>query len=276
MAAGPAEPAYQRGARAAAELRLELNLGIEPIADLWALIRQRGVDLAFHDFGSDGPDGLYHWSGDAATVTVNKAKQRLRQRFTAAHELGHHELHRPREGGELIVADKDIFARQEESEAAEREEEANAFAGHFLAPDPAIRRAITEPGPQLVAADVVELTRTFGISYQAMVYRIHNSGCILAGDRDRLLAATRGRYVQLAREIGFNEQLAFPLPSDLPQDYELTAMQVFVDDGINEERLADLLKTSVPEALARVAQAGLEPSRPSELSDEEFEELLEE
>jgi hypothetical protein len=58
LADAAAEPAYERGARAAAELRLELNLGIEPIADLWLLIRQRGVDLAFHDFGSDGPDGL--------------------------------------------------------------------------------------------------------------------------------------------------------------------------------------------------------------------------
>jgi Zn-dependent peptidase ImmA (M78 family) len=274
LAAAAAEPAYERGARAAAELRLELNLGIEPIADLWTLIKQRGVDLAFHDFGADGPDGLYHWSGTAATVTINKAKQRLRQRFTAAHELGHHELHRPREGGELIVADKDIFARHEEQAVADREQEANAFAGSLLAPDPAIRRYVSKPGAQLQPIDVMELTRTFGVSYLAMVYRLHNSGTILAGDRDRLLRDGQGQYGQLARQIGFNEQLAFPLPTGLPQDYELTAMQIFIDGGIDENRLAELLKTSPEDAVARVQHAGLEPTRPDELSAEEFERFL--
>jgi hypothetical protein len=61
---------------------------------------------------------VYLWNGSRGLIVINdtKSKKRLRQRFTAAHELGHHELHR-RTGEQLVIADENV---DEESSDIER------------------------------------------------------------------------------------------------------------------------------------------------------------
>jgi Zn-dependent peptidase ImmA (M78 family) len=146
------EQPHEHGARRALELRIELGLSDEPIPDLWALVRERGVHLAFRAFGEDAGDGLYVWNGDSALIVANSStRSRLRQRFTVAHELGHHEIHRPAEGTYLHT-DKNIHGSKDPIE-----QEANAFAGHLLAPDPALRRIFAEW--QVVNVDPIVIAR---------------------------------------------------------------------------------------------------------------------
>lgn len=265
------EEPYERGARRALELRLELDLGNRSIPDLWLLIRELGVDLAFHDFGEAGGDGLYYWDGKAALVVINTATRwRLRQRFTAAHELGHHLMHRP-EAAPFVHADKDIFGLRDEVE-----EEANAFAGHLLAPGPGLERVLREWGVEQIEPLVVaRLMQEFGVSYETTVNRLHNTNLINAAMRDRLKQAGQNNIRRLAREIGFNEHLAFPLPAtSLPEWFETEVMQLYADGGIGKERLAELMRLPVERALARVQEADIEATEPGELSAEELEELL--
>lgn len=260
-------------------MRLELGFGDEPIADLWTLVRDRDVNLAFRDFGRDGGDGLYRWNGETALIVANSAtSSRLRQRFTVAHELGHHELHRPDAGRPLVVADKNIFGRTEPIE-----QEANAFAGHLLIPDPGIVRSLREWQVADVTPEVVaQLMQRFGVSYDTAAYRLHNVGGIInAGDRDRLLAAKREQGVRtLCERIHFNEFLAFPLPGNkretVPEAFETDVIQAFSAHAIDEERLAELLRLPRSAALERVHETGIELSQEPGMSDEEFEALLDE
>jgi Zn-dependent peptidase ImmA (M78 family) len=276
LAASPSsgELPYERGARRALELRLAVGVGDEPLADLWTLVRECGVQLAFHDFGPLGGDGLYKWNGEVALIAANASPtlSRLRQRFTVAHELGHHELHR-QGGAPLLIADKDIFGRGGDP----IEQEANAFAGHLLMPDPAIARALAEWQPPELGADVVaRLMQRFGVSYEVAVYRLHNSGRINAGQRDALIAAKRQIGVRaLCEAIRFNEFIDYPLPATpLPAAFESDVLQAYAARAMSDERLAELLRVEDADrarAFARAAGAELDEN---ELSDEEFEALL--
>ena len=261
---------YEHGARRALELRLELGLGDEPIPDLWTLVRDRTAQLAFRPFGAAAGDGLYLWNGDTALIIANSStRSRLRQRFTVAHELGHHELHRPAEGSYLHT-DKDIFASTDPVE-----QEANAFASHLLAPDPAIKRAlaewqVTDISPVVIA----RLMQRYGISYETAVFRTHNSGVINAGQRDRLLDAKRSSGVRaFCDQIHFNEFLSFPPAGGLPGPFEADVVQAYRAGGIGDDRLAELLRLPRLEALERVREAGVEAVG-DELPADEFEALL--
>jgi Zn-dependent peptidase ImmA (M78 family) len=264
---------YERGARRALELRLRRGLGDAPLADLWALVREVGVNLGFHPFGEGGGDGLYRWNGETALIAANSStRSRLRQRFTVAHELGHHELHRQGQSS-LLIADKDIFGRQGQP----IEEEANAFASHLLMPDPAIARTLQEWQVTQITADIVaRLMQQFGVSFEVSVFRLHNAGRINAGERDRLFQAKRQVAVRaLCDAISFNEFIDYPLPANLlPVSFESDVFRAYAARAISDVRLAELLRTADAEhALERFRAAGIE-LEDQDLSDDEFEALL--
>jgi hypothetical protein len=120
-----------------------------------------------------------------------------------------------------------------------------------------------------------------GVSYETAVFRTHNVGGLIdAGQRDRLLAAKRETGVRtLCDRIHFNEFLAFPLPGNkrdtVPDAFEADVIQAYAARAIGEGRLAELLRLPTAAALERVREAGLEAPERDELTDEEFEALLE-
>lgn len=276
MVASPSseELPHHKGARRALELRSTVGLTHEPIRDLWSLVRDRDVNLGFHDFGPQGGDGLYRWNGETALIAANSSLtlSRLRQRFTVAHELGHHVMHRIGEGP-LLIADKDIFGRRDPIE-----QEANAFAGHLLMPDPALEHALHERQVDQIDPDAIAaLMQDFGVSYEVAVFRLHNANRINAGARDALLDAKRQIGVrQICDAIGFNEYLEYPLPNALPAAFESDVLRAYAAQAITAERLAELLRApSIQAAVEQARDAGVgEDAGGDELSDEEFEALL--
>jgi len=250
-----------RGANAANELRLSRELGIEPIADLWQLIRDTdAADLAFSPFGADGPDGVYYWNGESGLIVINNDKEPLtRQRFTAAHELGHHLLHR-KGGSSMVIAESDLQAHSPQKSIEEKE--ADAFAGHLLAPTEAMLRAFGGRSRSTIAAeDVVDLMHRFGTTFKMTVYRLHNSERITAADRDRILAEGEGRVNAMIAARGYDHGEA--RPAALPPDYMQKALRMHAQGAIDLARLAGLLRMSKQEASELVARAaGPERSEP--------------
>jgi Zn-dependent peptidase ImmA (M78 family) len=262
---------HVRGARAAHALRFELGLDSAPIGDLWDVINQRGVALAFHDFAANGGDGLYLWDGGRALIVVNsaKSKQRLRQRFTAAHELGHHELHRSRDH-QLLVADRDVEA--EDTDDWERE--ANAFAANLLAPDRSLRQdmdMVDRESEAIDPRDVVRLMRRYGLSYTALLNRLVHSGCLRARDRERL-ANEVGVVGSLARASGFDFDALFPPGPPLPEDYVLSVVELHQKGVITPTRSAELLRTTAAKASEIAAATTL--AEGSDKDDTELDALL--
>ena len=243
----------------AAAVRQELGLGDQAL-NVWKVIRERGAAIARPDFGPDGPDGLYVWKRGVegpALITVNRGKDWAQQHFTAAHELGHHEMHRDGPAG--LIADASIFGNT----ADIREEEANAFAGYLLAPDEGLRRLLGDRRNEAVEPEsVAEAAAQFGLSYQAALFRIHNANLIRAVDRDRL-AGGGGQPVGVLLDAAGARVDAWPGPeSDIPAELEAWALALYRRAVITEERLADIIHRSVEEAQALIRDRGMERSEP--------------
>lgn len=253
----PQSEQVARGANAAHELRLSLDLGLEPIPDLWSLIREiEDATLVFHGFGRDGPDGIYCWNGRTGLILINEDKEPLaRQRFTAAHELGHHLLHREGDRS-LVIAEGDLQAAS--GEKPDEEIEADVFAACLLAPSEAMKRAFPgKTGSDISPEDVADLMHEFGATFSATVFRLHNSGRITASDRDRLRSEGAGRVNYIREAKGHDQAEVRPTP--LPPEYRFKVLKMHEQGAIELPRLAELLRMDEEQAsdyVARAEQAG--------------------
>ena len=147
----------------ARELRAQHRLGDRgPLADLFLTMRDAvGIEVVVLAM-DEGCAGAYvpHPLGPVAFVNIEHAP--VRQRFTLAHELGHHHLH---EGGEL---DEDADLR---NVTDPREAEANFFAAEFLAPRPALQAFVARDRSHGLER-IVRLGCEFGLSASAALYRL--------------------------------------------------------------------------------------------------------
>ena len=100
-------------------------------------------------------------------VVLQAREPPARQRFTLAHELGHWVCH-VREGHEAPVYCRAADVAPTADRALERE--ANVFAAELLMPEPALRQEFAR------AASAAELASWFGVSEEAMSWRVYNIG----------------------------------------------------------------------------------------------------
>lgn len=148
----------------ARELRVELGLGEDgPLADLFLAVRD-GVGLKVVVIPMDeGSAGAYVQHPAGPVVFVNIGQAAVRQRFTLAHELGHHRLH----GDDELDAVTDLHDVSDP-----REGEANFFAAEFLAPRPALEAFVARDDSHGLER-IVRLGCEFGMSAHAALYRLN-------------------------------------------------------------------------------------------------------
>lgn len=263
MRAQSRRPAYVDEAEGrASELRRQLGLGSDAVADVFDLLQHLGLEPVRWPMGENGPDGFYVRKGDLVIVAINSAKRFGRQRFTACHELAHHLF-----DAESRI-DADVFDGQ-----AVPELRANAFSAYFLMPAEGVQRWLGGKGLQadvdLDAEAVVHLTRHFGVSYEAALYQLRELGRLTPRQADALRGAQPER---VARWLGYS------LDEDerergrrvLPPDFVRRTLWAYADGEISLARLAELLRTNEAEAAERAREAGAEPVEAS--LDELFEE----
>ncbi len=249
---GSQEQASVHGTQAARALRHREQLGFEPV-DIWQLLERLEVPVAIRDFGSESGDGLYLWECGEPFIVINKSNRPSRQRFTAAHELGHHEMHRF-EADQLLLADKDIYKAHDA-----REVEANAFAAYFLAPDEGIRQRLGEHAGEHVTQDmVVELMGVFGLSYDAMTYRLLNAQLINHAQRDALV--DNPMIEQRMRRAGIDEDANSKPPTHLPRAHISATLRLYEDHVVTPDRLGELLDMTRAEAIAFARERGVVPA----------------
>jgi len=99
--------------------------------------------------------------GQPATIYVNLSDSYYRQRFTVAHELGHHVLHGESNFRDPVHQPPGVFPA---------EIEANNFAAAILMPEYHIRRYFDG------GISTEKLCKTFGVSKSALGWRLMNLG----------------------------------------------------------------------------------------------------
>jgi Zn-dependent peptidase ImmA (M78 family) len=150
----------------------------KPPVPIDRLARLLGAELRMEPAEGDISGFLFR-EGDRAIIGINKRHAPNRRRFTIAHEIGHLLLH---EGQELHV-DRQfrVHLRDDRSSQAIDSDEiaANQFAAELLMPATFIRRDLQ--GRDLDLEDdgqLRELATRYGVSLQAMTFRLTNLGLI--------------------------------------------------------------------------------------------------
>ncbi len=142
---------------------------VAPPVDLIPLIKARGLKLVREEVRGSVSGRLYPKTREIFVNTYSRSI--ARQRFTAAHELGHWELRHYQE--EDLPPDSQGFEGAYESGAGWEgrsaiEIEANAFAAELLMPGNWLKREVRPLKPG--RADV--LAAEYRVSRQAMFYQL--------------------------------------------------------------------------------------------------------
>ncbi len=135
------------------------------------------LDVLIDEFEGDPLSGAALTDRSFPLLFVNSAFPRPRSLFTLAHELGHVLLGHVDDG---IALDRELAS------STEIERMANAFAAIFLMPEEIILKTLERYGRR--ASTIVNLAYRFGVSFQTIVYRLHNSHLIDAQGRDTLMS----------------------------------------------------------------------------------------
>ena len=203
---------------AAGQLRERWELGHDPIANVTTMLEDRLVHVVEID-ADDRFDGISAVVSDdegtivAAGVVAQRGRPGERQRLSLAHELGH-----------LVLAVDDHL---DEEKAAFR------FAGALLAPADVLRNAI---GSKRTVIDLEELLlykRRFGISLQALLYRLHD-----------LRVITDTYYKQWCMQIskrGWRKQEPAELPPERPQWLQRNVLRALAEGLMSPGEATDML-----------------------------------
>ena len=186
----------------ARRVRKELGLALlDAVDDLLVRVEGDGMGVAVLDLG-DGLAGAYLRPLGKPIAFVNGADPPQRQRFTLAHEYGHHRL------GHAVRVDAPPALEGQTSDPDEIQ--ANAFAAEFLMPRAAAERwaARNLDGP-VTLETVVRFAAAFGVSAQAACIRLKTAKVVPDERCSRLLAEIRAREHE-----GMVDALGIQVPDD--------------------------------------------------------------
>lgn len=137
-------------------------------------------------------------------IVINSAMSVGRQRFSLAHEFYHHYYDRT---GESLVCTNQIGT------GSDTEKAADLFASYFLIPQSAlydcIQSMLTSEKPKVALADVVRLEQHFGVSRQAMLYRLRQENVLPADTSDM-----ERNVILSAGKLGYDTSLYKALPRE--------------------------------------------------------------
>ena len=250
-----------KGKEAAETFRAQHGLGSDRL-DIFAVVDGLpDVVAAYGDF-QQAADGVYIKTTTRALVVINVAGAAVRQRFTVAHELGHHMLH-GQAVPDLTIEDPDVY----QTNHRPKEGEANAFAAYLLVPDRGLHAIV---GQEPITPPMVgKVAAFFGVAWTTAVYRLHNAGLIVARQRDALCSIPDLIQARLITSAGG------PPPGHepgLPRELVDRVLDLFRRGVLTPEKVASMLDTT-PEGL--LALAHFEPrSEPPTFDAEAADELL--
>lgn len=184
----------------AQELRLLLGEDANSPIDIFSLVSQiEGLTLVYYPLGKN-ISGMCVRDDKVKLIAVNSTMSYGRQRFSLAHELYH-----------LYFDDStgfNVCAKKLDSKS-EVEKRADQFASYFIAPYGALKAMVKKicgtAFPSL--QDVIALEQYFGLSHQAMLWRLLSEGYLMKPDMDQYSLGV----VSTARSLGYDDKLYRPV-----------------------------------------------------------------
>ena len=202
----------------ARSVRALWNIPPGPVTNVTKTIEKFGGVIFEYDFGSRQIDGFSHRSNHTPPIFyLNQNVPPDRWRWTLAHELGHIVMH---------------FAVDQSPKTIE--DQANRFAGEFLAPAHELK-------PQLLGLDFQKLAglkRYWKISMSALVMRAYHVSAITESQR-------RNMFMRLSKAGYRLREPEVTDPPTEPPEFPYRLVQYHLNDlGYTEGELMQLLAIS--------------------------------
>lgn len=207
---------------AAENLRSDWNLGLDPIADMTGVLEDHLVHVLEVTAGEkfDGISAVAYDTEKTVKAAAVVSRHRIageRQRLNLAHELAH-----------LVLK---IPNNVDEEKAAFR------FGAAFLAPADAIYREVGQKRVFMQQEELFMLKKRFGISIQALLYRLHDLGII----KDSY-------YKQWCIDISrlkWKKKEPFELPPEQPQWLRRNVLRALAEDLLTKKEAERMLEESL-------------------------------
>jgi len=242
----PQRASFADAERLARSVSRTLDLGSRPAASLLPVLEERFRVKLFYDELGPGESAACSRGPFGAAVLMNAAQAPWRRNFSLSHELFH------------LVTWTSVESRwpqDAEPEWSERLELlADVFAAQLLLPSEEVNAqfdARTAGGRELAGTDVVELAREFGVSTEALAWRLVN---------------LRRREAEWARALladpEFRRRDRMTMPSrwtrpevPFPERYRRLALLAYELDELSLSKLAAFLETGMGEVYALIEGA---------------------
>ncbi|MFW6074966.1 MAG: ImmA/IrrE family metallo-endopeptidase, partial [Chloroflexota bacterium] len=220
--------------------RRHFDIGSAPVINIREFLAAQGFQVFSVPLGAERDDlsGLYFQHPELGPViAVNEDRAYTRRPFTMAHELAHGLFHY-----QYPV----VLCRGGSRDALERF--ADQFAAQFLAPTESLLARLDDMQVRSVSdpRQVVHLSRYFGVSYEAMRWRLRAQRKLQDADDPRWKIAP----LKMARQLGFTVsdyefgKRPLLLEDRFPRDYLALALQGVQDGQLSLRRAAEMLDVS--------------------------------
>ncbi|NLT46142.1 MAG: ImmA/IrrE family metallo-endopeptidase [Thermotogaceae bacterium] len=237
----------------AQELRELLGEDANSPVDIFSLVSQiERLTLVIYPLG-ENISGMCVRDNKIRLIAINSTMSFGRQRYSIAHELYH--LYFDDESGFNVCSTK-LDPKSVNEKCADQ------FASYFLAPYKSFRAAVKKLGGinPLSLQHVIALEQYFGMSHQAMLWRLVSEGYLSS---DNLKDYING-VITTARKLGYDDKLYKPTPIALQKrTYGYYLKQVeelrqkdLVSSGKIDELLLDAFRDDIAYGLDEEDQGG--------------------
>lgn len=227
------------------------NQDVSRLVDLASVIESCfGVDVMVETRENSAPLGASITDPEFPFILVNADQSAPRALFTLAHELGH----MLSQDGHLLYVDKHLDG------TADSERSANAFAAAFLMPKTYIEEIIDKYGRGVKS--LAHMLLQFSVSYEALIYRLHNLKFIDARRRDLLKQAGWAGLVHALEDNDLSRTLLSARSTKLakrpPSLLTKRCWNGVMDGTVSVRPLAGLLEEDPDDLLERIKSVGPE------------------
>lgn len=183
----------------ARDLRERLGEDADSPLDIFAIVQNiEDLTLVFYPL-SKNISGACYKGEDSKLILINSNMSVGRQKFSLAHELFH-----------IYYDDDEMATRVSLSEIGSgdrKEREADQFASYFLIPQYALKKIISNKMNKKLSLDeVIKLEQYYGVSHQAMLYRLLDENFISKDERDSMQSG----IITKAARLGYDTRLYYP------------------------------------------------------------------
>jgi Zn-dependent peptidase ImmA (M78 family)/DNA-binding XRE family transcriptional regulator len=238
--------AIRAAERLAIEVRKLLDLGDDPVCNIIDLLEQQGVRIIIRPLHNERFSGLFLEDEEIGPcILINASHRPARIAYTAAHEYGH------------ILLDRELKTKVCDEDKDLVDVRADVFAAAFLMPVKGIEEFLSSlvkgraGKKRLEASDIIALRRHFGVSYQALLFRLMNVGWLSEKEREELesMSPSLNKLEQILHgqeEAGLESQ--YPAGKHyLPERYQYLALEAYRQGKISIGKLAELLRKDLYE-----------------------------